>query len=213
MRLAEPEPTSLSATEYRSLARIVRQCSGYLIGFRADHFSTESFFSTLNEKYYALTEFQPISPVEAFVQWAMDPNDPVRSQQVKVLVRLVDDFVTWAIGICRSADKATAKLDVDGTGHNRDKTGQGKVGKKRLEESKKEIDRLKSQVYIYIQKQHDEGKKPGQILADLRGDKDRQNQVQEAGLTVGSKLVKAAIALPGQRERDKLRKKQDTPSP
>lgn len=85
-------------------------------------------------------------------------------------------------------------------------------GKKTLEESPKKSDNLKLQVYNHIQAEHANGKKPAAILADLKANQDRKAQVKEAGLKLDKALIKAALARPGQRERDKKRKKQESPS-
>jgi hypothetical protein len=92
------------------------------------------------------------------------------------------------------------------------KTSKPKANKKRLEESKKESDKLKSEVYAYIQEQHRSGKKPAAILDELKASKDRMEQVRKAGLKADKKLIRAALNLPRQRERDaQKRKKQDSP--
>jgi hypothetical protein len=87
--------------------------------------------------------------------------------------------------------------------------------KRRLEESNKETDKLKSQVYHFIQRLHRDGEKPANILAKLKADRDRMEQVRRAGLQANKKLIRAALVLPGQRERDAAsrRKNQDSPSP
>jgi len=86
-----------------------------------------------------------------------------------------------------------------------------KATKRPLEKSQKESDKLKLHVYTYIQTEHTAGKKPAAILASLKASQDRKEQVKRAGLELDSAMVKAALARPGQRERDKKRKMQDSP--
>jgi hypothetical protein len=51
-----------------------------------------------------------------------------------------------------------------------------------------------------------------EILAELQASQDRKEQIKKAGLSLNRKLIKAALALPGQRERDeRKRKKQESP--
>jgi hypothetical protein len=112
----------------------------------------------------------------------------------------------------------------DGAGQDPAGAGQGKGGesqtnsskpkatKKRLEESQKKTDKLKLQVYDYIEARHADGVKPAGILAELKGNKDRKKQVLEAGLKLDKKMIRAALSRRGQRERDKKSKKQDSPS-
>jgi hypothetical protein len=83
--------------------------------------------------------------------------------------------------------------------------------KKRLEESQKETDKLKAQLYAHIQGEHDAGKKPAAILANLKASKDWKELIARASLRLNLNLVRAAIALPRQRERDKRRKQQESP--
>ena len=87
--------------------------------------------------------------------------------------------------------------------------------KRRLEESDKETDKLKLQVYHFIQRLHRDGEKPADILAKLKADGDCMEQVRQAKLQANKKLIRAALAVLGQRERDAAsrRKNQDSPSP
>jgi hypothetical protein len=84
--------------------------------------------------------------------------------------------------------------------------GSPKATKKRLEDSGKESDKLKFQVYKHIQAQRADGKKPAEILADLKADKDRRKQVKEAGLKLDRAMVRAALVFFSQREREEKRK-------
>jgi hypothetical protein len=97
------------------------------------------------------------------------------------------------------------------TGSARTNTDKPKGTKKPLEKSDKESDKLKLQVYNWIQSQHATGKKPAAILDALKADQDRREQVKQAGLKLNKALVKAALALHGQRERDQQRKNQESP--
>jgi hypothetical protein len=97
-------------------------------------------------------------------------------------------------------------------------SGQGGAGppkkrttKKLLEASRKETDKLKLQVYTYIVEQHTSGKKPAAILAALKADRDRKDQVAKAGLTLDRSMVRAALNRLGQRERDARKKQESTP--
>jgi hypothetical protein len=73
--------------------------------------------------------------------------------------------------------------------------------KKSLEASERGSDKLKLQVYTHIVNEHRSGKKPAQILTALRGDRNRKEQVQEAGLETNIRLVRAAIAWGNQPQR------------
>jgi hypothetical protein len=101
-----------------------------------------------------------------------------------------------------------------GTGASRDQGGAGQGRRRRtrktLEESHKESDKLKLDLYTHIQQEHASGKKPAAILADLKANRDRKEQVAKAGLTLNKAMVRAALARLPQRERD-ARKKQDSP--
>jgi hypothetical protein len=90
-------------------------------------------------------------------------------------------------------------------------TAKPRTTKKRLETSDRECVKLKLQIYSYIQGLHAAGKKPAAILADLKASRDRMEQIRKAGLKADKKLVRAAINLPKQRERDRKRKNQDSP--
>jgi hypothetical protein len=108
-------------------------------------------------------------------------------------------------GEARQGEEIAARKDQDKTRRT----------KRRLEESDKEADRLKCQVYQVIQELHAGGKKPADILSALKADPGRMEQVRGAGLQANKKLIRAALALPGQRERDAAsrRKNQDSSPP
>jgi hypothetical protein len=79
-----------------------------------------------------------------------------------------------------------------------------------LEASEKDSDKLKLNVYTHIVAQHSSGKKPAAILADLKADRDRKEQVEKAGLKLNMGMVRAALARVTQPERD-ARKNQGSP--
>jgi hypothetical protein len=85
-----------------------------------------------------------------------------------------------------------------------------RTGRKRLEDSTTECGKLKHEVYTYIQHQHADGKKPAAILAELKANPDRREQIEQARLKPNWRMVKAALAVLGQRERDKKRRMQDS---
>jgi hypothetical protein len=88
---------------------------------------------------------------------------------------------------------------------------QQRTTKKRLENSDKESDKLRLEVYKRIRAEHDAGKKPAAILAELKANRDHKEQITQAGLKLSSAMVRAALAFFDQRERQS-RKNQDPPS-
>jgi hypothetical protein len=79
-------------------------------------------------------------------------------------------------------------------------------GRPPLEQS----DPLTFQVYQRIKQEHLPGDEYADTIDRLKADHQFTEQVKEAGLKLNSKLVKAALALFDQRERDEARKKQET---
>jgi hypothetical protein len=69
---------------------------------------------------------------------------------------------------------------------------------------------LKFQVYERIQKEHRPGAEYADTVGRLKDDKEFTEQVEDAGLKLDSKLVRKALALFDQRERNEARKKQET---
>jgi len=131
--------------------------------------------------------------------------DALTDAAVQLLARAPDGWRT------APTEKINIPCDQDGK-----RQGKSRTTKKRLEESQKDSAKLKLQIYTFIQEQHAAGKKPSQILTDLKASKDRKDQIAKAGLKPDKALVKRALALPGQRERDQKqrdqkRKKQDSP--
>jgi len=133
---------------------------------------------------------------------------------------VIDDYAELCLA---GLAKLKADLSVRQAGHRKKGAGGGegqasrgdqgkpKRAKPRLEQSEKEADKLKCQLYQFIQNLHAAGKKPADILTELKGNPDRMAQVKGAGLNAKMNLIRAALALPGQRERDAKRKKQDSP--
>jgi hypothetical protein len=100
------------------------------------------------------------------------------------------------------------------TARNEGGTGQGKdTGKRRRAGGKPSLERSdpkKFQVYQRIQRDHQPGEPYADVVSRLKEDKDFGQQVKDAGLKLTTKLVRAALAFFGQRERDAARKKQET---
>jgi hypothetical protein len=86
--------------------------------------------------------------------------------------------------------------------------GEGKPrgGKRPLEETNP----VAFQVYQRIRQEHRPGRRYADTIDRLKTDHQFTEQVKEAGLKLNSKLVKAALVLFDQRERDAARKKQET---
>jgi hypothetical protein len=77
------------------------------------------------------------------------------------------------------------------------KTNQAKprrAGKTPFDKSEVHRDKLKLQIYERIQGERKAGLRPAKILEKLKADKDFMAQVNEAGLVMGQRLIKAAFA-------------------
>jgi hypothetical protein len=79
-------------------------------------------------------------------------------------------------------------------------------GKRPLEES----DPVRLQVYERIRREHRRGEEYVDAVGRLRANKDFAEQVQAAGLTLNTHLVRTALAFFDQRRRAQARNKQET---
>jgi hypothetical protein len=135
-----------------------------------------------------------------------DPGFRPAGVWFQLLLRTLNGMNVW-IG-----KEETERANAHGNGAE---SGNAKVaGRRKRRDGKPPLEQsnpLKFQVYQRIEREHKPGDDYTATVDRLKGEKDFSDQVKAAGLKLGTKLVRNAIAFFDQRERD-ARKKQETDS-